>query len=98
MLHHPPAAPPTPAERELFAAIARLAEHYYSRSRFLLPLIDSTSRPALWVLVSIYRALLKRIERADFDVFTRRASVPLWRKLAILAVGLVWTAWARIFG
>ena len=98
LLHHPPAAPPTPAERELFAAIARLAEHYYSRSRFLLPLIDSTSRPALWVLISIYRALLKRIERADFDVFTRRASVPLWRKLAILAVGLVWTAWARIFG
>jgi len=98
VLHHPPSAPPTPAERELFAAIARLAEHYYSRSRFLLPLIDSTSRPALWVLISIYRALLRRIERANFDVYTRRAAVPLWQKLAILAVGLVWTAWARIFG
>ncbi len=98
LLHHPPAAPPTPAERELFAAIARLAENYYGRTRFLLPLIDPASRPALWVLVSIYHALLKRIERAKFDVFTRRASVPLWQKLAILAVGLVWTAWARIFG
>ncbi|MGO9326404.1 MAG: phytoene/squalene synthase family protein [Terracidiphilus sp.] len=98
LLHHPPSAPPTPAERELFAAVARLAEHYYGRARFLLPLIDPTSRPALWVLVSIYHALLKRIERAKFDVFTRRASVPLWQKLSILAVGLVWTAWARIFG
>ncbi|HEY1803643.1 MAG TPA: phytoene/squalene synthase family protein [Terracidiphilus sp.] len=98
ILHHPPGTPPTPAERELFAAIARLAEHYYSRSRFLLPLIDPASRPALWVLVSIYRALLKRIERANFDVYSRRASVPLWKKLSILAVGLVWTAWARIFG
>jgi phytoene synthase len=98
LLHRAPAAPPTLAERDLFAAIARLAEHYYGRSRLLLPLIDPASRPALWVLVSIYHALLKRIERAKFDVFTRRASVPLWQKLAILAVGLVWTAWARIFG
>lgn len=98
LLHHPSGAPPTPAERSLFAAIARLAEHYYSRSHILLPLIDPASRPALWVLVSIYYALLKRIERAKFDVFTRRASVPLWKKLGILAVGLVWTAWARVFG
>ena len=98
LLHHPPGAPPTLAERELFAAIARLAEHYYGRTQFLLPLIDPASRPALWVLVSIYHSLLKRIERAKFDVYTRRASVPMWRKLAILAAGLVWTAWARIFG
>lgn len=98
LLRHPPGTPPTHAERELFAAIARLAEHYYGRTRFLLPLIDPASRPALWVLVSIYHALLKRIERAQFDVFTRRASVPDWQKLSILAVGLVWTAWARIFG
>ena len=98
LLHRPPFAPPTAAERELLAAIARLAEQYYSRTRFLLPLIDPVSRPALWVLVSIYHALLRRIERANYDVFTRRASVPLWQKLAILAVGLVWTAWARVFG
>ena len=98
ILHHPLATSPTPSERELFAAIARLAEHYYGRARFLLPLIDPASRPALWVLVSIYHALLKRIERARFDVFTRRASVPLWHKLSILAVGLIWTVWARIFG
>jgi phytoene synthase len=98
LLYRQPDAPPTQAERELFAAIARLAEQYYHRSRFLLPLIDPASRPALWVLVTIYHALLKRIERAKFDVFTRRTSVPLWRKLSILAVGLVWTAWMRIFG
>ena len=98
LLHRPPAAPPTAAERELFAAVAHLAEHYYGRARFLLPLVDPVSRPALWVLVSIYHALLKRIERANYDVFTRRASVPLWQKLSILAEGLVWTAWARVFG
>jgi 15-cis-phytoene synthase len=40
------------------------------------------------VLVSIYHALLKRIERADYDVFTHRASVPTVQKLAILGAGL----------
>ncbi len=98
LLHRPPVASPTPAERELLASIAQLAEQYYSRARLLLPLIDPVSRPALWVLVSIYHALLKRIELANYDVFTRRASVPLWRKLAILSAGLAWTAWARVFG
>jgi phytoene synthase len=97
LLHHPHSSPPTPAERELFAAIARLAEQYYGRARFLLPLVDPASRPALWVLISIYHALLKRIKRANYDVFSRRVAVPRWQKLAILAVGLVWTAWARIF-
>src|ERR1700722_19542960 len=97
LLHRSPVAPPTPAERELFAAIARLAEHYYGRARFLLPLVDPVSRPSLWVLTTIYHALLKRIKRANYDVFSRRAAVPRWQKLAILAVGLVWTAWARIF-
>ncbi len=90
--------PLTRAERELFAAVARLAEHYYHAARLLMPLIDPASRPALWVLVSIYHALLKRIVRANYDVFSRRASVPLVQKLAILAVGLAWTAWARVFG
>jgi phytoene synthase len=61
-----------------------------------LPLIDRESRPALWVLISIYHALLKRIERADYDVFTRRASVPTVQKIAILLVGLARTAWARV--
>ena len=52
---------------------------------------------ALRVLVAIYHALLKRIELADYDVFSRRASVPLRQKLAILMVGLTRMAWARLF-
>ena len=64
----------------------------------MLPLIDRESRPALWVLVTIYHGLLKRIERADYDVFSRRASVPMVKKLGILAVGLARMVWARVFG
>jgi phytoene synthase len=97
LLHRAPAAPPTTNERTLLEGIARHAEDYYRSARELLPLIDRESRPALWVLVSIYHALLQRIVRADYDVFNRRVSVPSLQKLAILAVGLARMAWARIF-
>jgi phytoene synthase len=97
ILHRAPSAPTTPAERALLASVARRAEDYYRSADELLPLIDRESRPALWVLVSIYHALLKRIERADYDVFTRRASVPTVQKIAILLVGLARTTWARVF-
>jgi phytoene synthase len=97
LLHRAPSAPPTPAERALLASVAHRAEDYYRSADELLPLIHRESRPALWVLVSIYHALLKRIERADYDVFTRRASVPTAQKIAILLVGLARTTWARVF-
>jgi phytoene synthase len=97
LLHRAPSAPPTPAERALLASVARRAEDYYRSADELLPLIHRESRPALWVLVSIYHALLKRIERADYDVFTRRASVPTAQKIAILLIGLARTTWARVF-
>ena len=61
-----------------------------------MPLIDRESRPALWVLVSIYHGLLKRIEGAEYDVFSRRASVPMAQKLGILVVGLARMGFARL--
>ncbi len=97
LLHRAPGAPPTDSERALLAAIARRARVFYWSAQELLPLIDIESRPALWVLVAIYHGLLKRIERADFDVFSNRASVPLPQKLGILVVGLARMGWARLF-
>lgn len=96
LLKRAPGAPPTASERALIAEIAGRAEKYYQSAAKLMPLIDTESRPALWVLVEIYHALLKRIEQADYDVFSRRASVPLARKLGILAVGLTRMGLARL--
>ena len=96
VLQRAPSQPPTAAERALLASVARRAEDYYRSAAELLPLIHRESRPALWVLVSIYHALLKRIERADYDVFTHRASVPTVQKIAILLVGLARMTWARL--
>ncbi len=96
LLHRAPGAPPTAQERALLAEIAQRAEDYYRSARTLLPLIDRESRPALWVLVTIYHALLKRIRGAHYDVFSERASVPLAQKLGILAAGMARMAAARI--
>jgi phytoene synthase len=98
LLHRTKSVRPTAGERELLEEIGRRAEHYYASAQALMPLIDKESRPALWVLVAIYHALLKRIERADFDVFSQRASVPMVEKLSILVLGLARMGWARVVG
>ena len=97
LLHRAAGAPPMMNERNLLEEMAKRAEGYYASARELLPLINRESRPALWVLVTIYHSLLKRIRTADYDVFTRRAGVPSPQKLAILAAGLLWMAWVRAF-
>jgi len=98
LLHRKPGSPPTADERALLAEIAARAEKYYESAKKLLPLIDRESRPALWVLVRIYHRLLIRIRHADYNVFSRRASVPTFIKLEILAVGMVRMGWARLAG
>jgi phytoene synthase len=97
LLHRAPGKPPSEKERALLLEIAQRAENYYRSAEELLPYIDAESRPAMRVLVAIYHALLKRIERADYDVFSRRASVPLQQKLGILMVGLTRMTLARLF-
>lgn len=80
--------PPGRGEREAMAATAARAEHYYGSARLLIPLVAPDSRPALWVLISIYHRLLRRIENRRFDVFTSRVTVPAYEKLAWMGGGL----------
>ena len=98
LLQRTKGTPPAANERALLSNIAARAEKYYEAAQLLLPLIDSESRPAMWVLVRIYHALLKRIEAADYDVFSRRVSVPTAQKLQILAGGMARMVWARFAG
>ena len=64
---------------------AARARDYYEESRPLIGLVHPRSRPSLWALIEIYRRLLARIERTNFDVLAKRIRVPTWEKLAILA-------------
>ena len=86
----------TVEERALFQSLATRAEEYYNAARELLPLIDPASRPALWVLVTIYHRLLLRIAARSYDVISERVTVPRWQKLEILVRGLLWMAAIRL--
>jgi 15-cis-phytoene synthase len=76
-----------PRERAMLQVLGTKAEAYYASADRLLPLIDTDSRAALWVLVTIYHRLLMKIKQAGCDVFTERVSVSTPKKLAILAQG-----------
>ncbi len=61
----------------------------YAAGDELLHLISEDSQPALWVLINIYRGLLQKIARLNYDVFTRKVSLTLREKLSIFAKGFV---------
>ena len=76
------------ADRAMLHRLGMKAQAFYASADQLLPLINKDSRAALWVLVSIYRNLLVRIEKRDSDVFSKRVSVPTASKLLILVQGM----------
>lgn len=88
IVHRAPGVLITSNQRDVLAMQAARAQKFYQASEQLLPLISPDSRPALWVLVTIYQRLLRRIEQCDFDVFSRRVKVPDYQKLIILGIGV----------
>ncbi len=74
---------------------AHRAQKYYASAESLLPMISEDSRPALWVLVSVYHRLLDRIVARQFQVFSKKIKVPTHEKIAILLRGLLMVLRAR---
>jgi phytoene synthase len=75
--------------RPLLEIEAQRAFENYRAGDQLLHLISEDSQPALWVLVTIYRSLLEKIARLNYDVFTRRVSLTTREKLIILSKGFL---------
>jgi 15-cis-phytoene synthase len=73
--------------RPLLEFEAQRARELYGAADRLLPLINKESRPALWVLVEIYRRLLEKIAAHDYDVFSEKVRLTQWEKLGVLARG-----------
>jgi phytoene synthase len=65
------------------------ARRYYRESQPLLGLVDRRSRACLTALIAIYSRLLDRIESSNYDVFSRRISLPAWEKSWIVLRALV---------
>lgn len=80
----------TPAMRALLKFECTRAREYYLRAATELPPADAYTLMAAEIMGGIYFEILQRIERAGYDVFTRRIRVPRpYRAVIALRV------WAR---
>ena len=71
--------------RELLRFEADRAWQNYEEGSALFNLIEHESRPALWLLVHTYSALLARIESLDFAVFGERVRLSKAEKMLFIA-------------
>ncbi len=76
---------PNASFRELMRFEAARAHDYYNQSRPLLGMVHKRSRASLWTLISLYSRLLEHIERANYDVLTRRVSLSAIETSGIVA-------------
>ncbi|MBV9822589.1 MAG: phytoene/squalene synthase family protein [Actinobacteria bacterium] len=83
--------------RQLIASEAHRARRLYASALPGIDLVARSSRDCLRTAWTLYGAILDEIERADYEVFSRRLSVGLRRRLAVAAGGLVRATWARTF-
>jgi phytoene synthase len=80
----------SPKVKQLLAYQASRAREYYRRADAALPRQDARRLVAARIMGDIYRGILDRIERADYDVFTQVVRVPRPQRALIAA-----TTWAR---
>jgi phytoene synthase len=80
----------SPAVRRLLRHQAERAREYYARAAAVLPSCDARRLVAAEIMGAVYRAILTRIERADYDVFSQVVRVPRPQRAAIAVA-----TWAR---
>ena len=80
----------SPAVRRVLRHQAERAREYYARAAAVLPSCDARRLVAAEIMGAVYRAILTRIERADYDVFSQVVRVPRPERAAIALA-----TWAR---
>lgn len=54
---------------------------YYAQAELLLQYLEPPGKPILRAMIDIYGGLLQQIEHSNFDVYSKRASLPKWKKI-----------------
>jgi phytoene synthase len=80
----------SPAVKALLRHQGQRARDYYARAARSLPRSDARRLVAAEIMGAIYRAILHKIERLDYDVFSEVVRIPRPRRAAIAAA-----TWAR---
>jgi 15-cis-phytoene synthase len=75
----------SPAVKALLAQQAARARDYYRRAEAALPRREMKRLTAAEIMAAIYRAILSRIERSDYDIFSRVVRIPRPRRALIAA-------------
>ena len=81
----------SPGVHTLLRQQGRRARDYYARAAAALPPRDANRLVAAEIMAAIYRELLGRIERRDYDVFSEVVRIPRPRR-AVIALA----TWARV--
>ena len=80
----------SPEVKALLRQQAQRAREYYRKAAEGLPRADARRLLAAEIMGAIYRGILTRIERSDYDVFSRVVRIPRPRRALIAAA-----TWAR---
>ena len=80
----------SPKVKALLREQAQRAREYYRKAAEGLPRADARRLLAAEIMGAIYRGILTRIERSDYDVFSRVVRIPRPRRALIAAA-----TWAR---
>ncbi|MBM3761228.1 MAG: phytoene/squalene synthase family protein [Acidobacteria bacterium] len=83
------------AFRDLMQFEATRARSYYSSAMPGIEMLKPEGRFAVEIAAKVYAAILREIERANYDVFSRRAVVSSAEKYWITAKALTSAWWAR---
>ena len=78
-------ANPSESIRELMRFETARARAYYQESAPLVGMVRRKNRRALWALIEIYRRLLEKIERKNFEVFGDRMRLSTAEKCRVVA-------------
>jgi 15-cis-phytoene synthase len=86
-----------PIQQLIAFEVGRTRELYRS-ARPGIDLVERSSRDCLLTAWTLYGGILDEIEKVDHNVFSRRVSVGLNRRIAVAGAGLARAAWARAVG
>lgn len=84
--------------RQLIAFELARTRQFYDCALPGIELVQRSSQDCLRTAWTLYGAILDEIEKADYNVFSRRVTVGLRRRLRVAGGGLARAAWARTIG
>ncbi|MET8999774.1 phytoene/squalene synthase family protein [Amycolatopsis sp. Hca4] len=85
---------PDPRIRAALAYFVARTRAVYRRAEAGVALLRPESRPCVRTALTLYEGILDEIVASDYDILTRRAVVPKWRRLVVALPPLA-TVWTR---